>query len=72
MSEWQALRRFLDKHGTLIREGKKHLQYLYVCGDGAVKIIICSKSSKGMSKSKWQKILRRELKITQEEFNAGL
>lgn len=72
MSSWRDLRRFLDRHARLIRDSGDHYVYIYRYPDGTSHRITCSKGSKEIPYSKWQSILKHELKITQEEFNAGL
>ena len=67
MPSWKDLRRFLDKNARLFRRASKHDIYLW-----KGETIICSRSSSEIGSHQWQKILKQELKITQEEFNKGL
>lgn len=66
MPSWRDLRRFLDKYGRYKRSGED-LIYIY-----KGRLVRVSKSSKEISPGKWRKILKHDLGITQEEFNAGL
>ena len=64
MSSWRELRRFLERHGKYIRSGK-HEVYMY-----RGKLIRVSHGSGEIDAGLWRKILKQELGITQDEFNA--
>ena len=66
MPRWSDLRRFLDRNGKFLY-AKKHLMYLYK-GEK----IRCSHGSGEIGADRWRDILKHQLRITQEEFNAGL
>ena len=67
MPGWADMRRFLDRHAQLVRHGGNHDLYCY---NG--KIIRVSRGSGEIDRNLWKRILRQQLGITQEEFNAGL
>lgn len=66
MSSWTDLRRFLDKHGKLIRKGK---HFIYAYQGRTVRV---SNGTGEIGRDLWRDILKHELQITQEEFNAAL
>ena len=66
MPSWRDLRRFLEKHGRYLRSGEDLIYYYNH------RLVRVSKSSKEISRSEWRHILKHDLGITQEEFNAGL
>lgn len=66
MPNWNDLRRFLNKNGNFIRSGK-HDIYSY-----QGRRIIISHGSGEIGPDLWRDILRKELRITQEEFYAGI
>lgn len=65
MPNWKDLRRYLDRHAEFIRDGRRHLLYKF-----KGKRIRISKGSSEISADLWKHILKHDLKITQEEFNA--
>ncbi len=67
MPSWEDLRRYLSRHGKFIRHGSNHDIYNY----GGTRIRV-SRGSGEISHNKWREILKHQLQITQEEFNAGL
>ena len=67
MPRWKDFRRFLDRNATFLRHGGNHDIYLY---DGHE--IRVSRSSGEINTIIWKDILKHQLGITQEEFNAGL
>ncbi|MBR0035566.1 MAG: type II toxin-antitoxin system HicA family toxin [Synergistaceae bacterium] len=66
MPRWKELKRFLDLHGEHVRSGK-HEIYKY-----QGRQIRVSHSSGEISPDMWRSILKKELRMTQEEFYAGL
>lgn len=66
MPSWRDLRRYLDRHGILLRENGNHYLYKY-----KGKIIPVSKGSGEIGYKLWHRIMKKELELTQEEFNMG-
>lgn len=66
MPRWKELKRFLERHGEHVRTGK-HEIYKYQGRE-----IRVSHSSGEISPELWRSILKKELRITQEQFNAGI
>ena len=67
MPRWKDFRRFLDRNAKFLRHGGNHDIYLY-----KGRRIRVSRSSAEIAPSTWKEILSKQLRITQEEFNAGL
>lgn len=67
MPTWKTFRRYLEHNGWECYRVTDH--YHYRKGEERIK---SSMGSGEIPAPIWRKILRRELKITQEEFNAGL
>ena len=67
MPRWKDFRRFLDRNAKFLRHGGDHDIYLY-----KGRRIRVSRSSGEIDRTIWRDILNHQLRITQEEFNAGL
>ncbi len=67
MSSWEELRRYLSRNAIFIRHGRNHDIYEY----NGYRIRV-SRGSGEISRYMWRDILKHQLHITQEEFNAGL
>lgn len=66
MPKWKELKRFLERNGEHVRSGK-HEIYRYQGRE-----IRVSHSSEEISPDLWRSILKKELRITHEEFYAGI
>ena len=66
MSKWPELARFCERYASLIRRGK-HDVYMY---EG--RMIRVSHGSGEIPHDVWKDILKKELRMTQAEFNAAI
>ena len=67
MPGWRDMRRFLERNAQFLRHGKNHDIYLF-----RGQRIRVSRGSGEISPELWKNILKHQLRMTQEEFNAGL
>ena len=67
MPGWRDMRRFLERNAQFLRHGKSHDIYLF-----RGQRIRVSHGSGEISPELWKNILKHQLRMTQEEFNAGL
>ena len=65
MSDWSELRRYMNKHAERLREGSNHILYRY-----KGRMIRVSRGSGEIGRDLWRDILKHQLGLTQEEFNA--
>lgn len=72
MPTWKDFRRYLERNGWECCRKTKHYYYRKRLNDGDYLFTVCSFGSGEIPRRRWQYILKYELKITQEEFNAGL
>lgn len=71
MPKWKELKKYLDNNGWILYKNTDHYYYRKTSKDG--KYIFCkvSRGSGEIGKHLWKEILKKQLKITQEEFNKG-
>lgn len=69
MPRWKELKRFCEKDGWELYKETDHYFYRKKEKDGTVKRTKVSKGSGEISYHMWREILKKQLKVTQEEFN---
>lgn len=72
MPSWRTFKRYLDRNGWELYSITDHYKYRKRRADGMYDYTKCSMGSGEIKRYTWQRILRNELHITQEEFNEGL
>ncbi|MBQ4469562.1 MAG: type II toxin-antitoxin system HicA family toxin [Synergistaceae bacterium] len=71
MPNWKELRRYLRRNGWIMYKNTDHEYYRKEVRPGEFIYTRCSHGSKEIHYNMWQSILKHELGITQEEFNAN-
>ena len=69
MPKWRELKRYLEKDKWELYKDTDHYYFRKVLEDGTLLRTRVSKGSGEIPKRLWQEIMKRQLKITQEEFN---
>ena len=69
MPTWKELRRFLEHDGWKLYRTGDHYYYSKKLENGKTLYTRCSMGSGEIGHTMWQRILKRELGITQEYFN---
>lgn len=69
MPKWRELKRYLEKDNWELYKDTDHYFFRKVLDDGTMLRTRVSKGSGEIPKKLWQEIMKRQLKITQEEFN---
>ena len=72
MAKWSELRRYCEKNGWVLFKNTDHYYFRKVLQDGTVLRTKVSRGSGEIPKRLWREILKKQLRITQEEFNKGL
>lgn len=72
MPRWKELKRFCDKDGWELYKETDHYFYRKKEKDGTVKRTKVSKGSGEIGYHMWREILKKQLKVTQEEFNSKI
>lgn len=72
MLKWSELKRFCEKDGWELYKSTDHYFYRKFMPDGSVKRTKVSRGTGEIKKHLWQKILKKQLQVTQEEFNAKI
>ncbi len=69
MPTWKELKRFCEKDGWELYKDTDHYYYRKVCADGRIRRTKVSKGTGEVRGFLWKEILRKQLGVTQEEFN---
>lgn len=69
MSTWKELKRFCDNDDWKLYKDTDHYFYRKVDGDGSIRRTKVSKGSGEIPYYLWKEILKKQLGVTQEEFN---
>lgn len=69
MPRWKELKRFCERDGWELYKSTDHDFYRKVDEDGNVKRTKVSRGSSEIHPTLWQKILKKQLQVTQEYFN---
>ena len=72
MPRWSDLKRYCKRNNWVCIRKTKHIFYVKVLPDGTILKTKISHGSGEIDPGLWRNILKHELRITQEEFNAGL
>lgn len=69
MPRWSELKRFCDRDGWELFKQTDHYYYRKVLPNGDILLTKVSFGSGEISPHLWKTILKRKLRVTQEEFN---
>lgn len=72
MPKWSELKRFCEKDGWELYKNTDHYFYRKFMPDGQIKMTKVSHGSGEIKKHLWQEILKKQLQVTQEEFNSKI
>lgn len=72
MPKWSELKRFYEKDGWALYKNTNHYSYRKFMPDGRIKMTKVSRGSGEIQKHLWQEILKKQLQVTQEEFNSKI
>lgn len=72
MPKWSELKRFYEKYGWEPYKNADHYFYRKFMLDGQIKMTKVSRGSGEIKKHLWQKILKKQLQVIQEEFNSKI
>ncbi len=69
MSNWKELKRFCENDGWELYKDTDHYYYRKIDDNGDIRRTKVSKGSGEIKYHLWREILKKQLRITQEEFN---
>lgn len=69
MPSWKELKRFCENDGWILYKDNDHYHYRKIENDGTIRKTKVSKGSGEIRHHLWKEILRKQLGVTQEEFN---
>ena len=72
MPRWKELDKYCQKNGWILYISTDHNYYKKLMDDGTYLNTKVSRGSGEIPSRLWKDILKKQLKITQEEFNRGL
>lgn len=72
MPRWKELKRFCEKDGWELYKDSDHYYYRKRDEDGQIRQTKVSKGSGEIRTAMWQRILKNQLKVTQEYFNKNI
>ena len=72
MPRWKELKRFCERDGWELYKNTDHYYFRKRNEDGMVRWTKVSKSSGEIHTYLWREILNKQLKVTQEYFNAKI
>jgi len=72
MPTWRELKRFCENDGWELYKDTDHYFFRKVEDNGDIKRTKVSKGSGEIHKNMWRSILKRQLKVTKEYFNAKI
>lgn len=70
MGSWGELRRYCQKHGTLRRKTSHEFYDVIHPITGELYVQMLSHGNGEIPRKQWLRILKQQLKLTQEEFNS--
>lgn len=69
MPNWRELKRFCENDGWEMYKETDHYFYRKIDGDGNIRRTKVSKGSGEIRYHLWRDILKKQLQVTQDEFN---
>ncbi|OXT08493.1 hypothetical protein CE561_04975 [Thermoanaerobacterium thermosaccharolyticum] len=72
MPTWKELKRFLERDGWELYKQTDHYFYIKRDNDGSIRRTKVSMGSGEIKKHLWQKILKKQLQVTEEYFNSKI
>ena len=72
MPRWKELKRFCENDGWELYKETDHYFYRKKEADGTLKRTKVSKGSGEIHYHMWKEILKKQLQVTQEEFNSKI
>lgn len=72
MPRWRELKRFCENDGWELYKETDHYFYRKKENDGSLKRTKVSKESGEIHYHMWREILKKQLQVTQEEFNSKI
>lgn len=69
MPKWSELRRFCERDGRELYKDTDHYFYRKFMANGEIKLTKVSRGSGEIPPGLWKRILKQQLKISQEYFN---
>ena len=72
MPRWKELKRFCENDGWELYKETDHYFYRKKEADGTLKRTKVSKGSGEIHYRMWKEILKKQLQVTQEEFNSKI
>lgn len=69
MATWKELKRFCDNDGWELYKNTDHYYYRKVESDGTIRRTKVSRGSGEIKHHLWREILKKQLGVSQEEFN---
>lgn len=69
MPHWKELKRFCENDGWELYKDTDHYYYRKIDDNGNIRRTKVSKGSGEIKYHLWREILKKQLRITQEEFN---
>ena len=72
MPRWKELKRFCERDGWELYKDTDHYFYRKMDDDGSIRMTRVSKSSGEIQTRMWKEILKKQLQVTQEYFNAHI
>jgi hypothetical protein len=69
MPSWKDLKRFCERDGWDLFKKNDHLYYRKLMPDGTMKRTKVSMGTGEIYGNMWQEILKKQLQVSQEEFN---
>lgn len=72
MPRWKELKRFCEKDGWELYKDSDHYYYRKRDEDGQIRQTKVSKGNGEICTAMWQRILKNQLKVTQEYFNKNI
>ena len=72
MPRWNELRRFCERDGWSLYRESDHYYFEKVTIDGKIKRTMISRGSGEIHYKLWHRILKQQLKVSQEYFNSKI
>lgn len=69
MPSWKELKRFCENDGWILYKDNDHYYYRKIENDGTIRRTKVSKGTGEIGHYLWKEILKKQLGVTQEEFN---
>ena len=72
MPRWKELKRFCERDGWELYKDTDHYFYRKIDEDESIRMTIVSKGSGEIHTRMWKEILKKQLRVTQENFNSKI